>query len=303
MADGGDAAAVLVVAFEELGPARYAAVALAAGAAGEQHLAADLCAGLEHLAFDLVAGAHVRGDLEHAAASAGFDDSFLDGAGFAGVRPGAGGEPTVRHAVAEEAGGGEAGRAALHGLLDQLDDALQLALIRLHALVAALVAHRLEANGRVAAHADHVQRRIQRLHAVQIFAEGGPVPRQAVHDGIGGDVLHRLHELGEVAPVVLAARREGDAAVADQRRRDAVVGAGPHLRIPADLGIEVRVQIDEAGRDQAVRGIDGLRRLGVAKVADAADAAAVDGDVGTACFAAGTVDDGAAGDQQVMGHG
>ena len=303
VADGGDAPPGLVVAAEEFRPARYAAIALAASAAGEQHLAAEFGAALEHVPLHLVAGAHVRRHLVQAAAPAGVHHGLLNGRGFPGIGPGAWGQAAVRHAVAEKAGGGEAHRAALHGFLHQIDDVREFLVVRLHAFVAAFVAHRLEADGGVADEADHVQRWPQRLHAVQILAEGRPVPGQAVHDGVRGDVLHRLHQLGQIAPVALGAGREGDAAVADQRCGHAVVGTRPHLRLPADLRVQVGVQIDEARRHQLASGVDGGAGLFAGQIADAADAAAIDGDVGAFGVRAGTVDDGAAGDDRLVRHG
>ena len=195
----------------------------------------------------------------------------------------------------EETGCGEARGTPFHRFLDEIDDALQLAIVGLCAFVAALVAHGLEADGGVAAHTDDVERRLQGLDAVEVFAERGPIPGQAIHDRVRGDVLNGFHQLGEVAAVVRAAGREGDAAVADQRRRDTVVGAWPHLGIPADLGVQVRVQVHESGGDDLAGGVDRTSGFDALEVADAADAPVVHGNVGAPCLGAAAVDDGPTG--------
>ena len=107
-----------------------------------------------------------------------------------------------------------------------------------------------------------------------------------------GNVLDGLHHAGEEFAVLLPARREGDPAVAEQRGGDAVPSDGRHLGVPADLRIEVRVQVDESRRDDVSLGID---FLGTALVhpTHGRDGVAVNGDVGFDRFVAGSVDYGA----------
>ena len=121
---------------------------------------------LEHRAFHFVARAHVRGHLEQAAAPASLYHGLLYGLRFVGVGPGARRQTPIGYAVAQEPRGGEANRAAFDRFLHQIYDSGQFPLIRLHAFVATLVAHGLEADGGVADQADHVQGRTQRLHRV-----------------------------------------------------------------------------------------------------------------------------------------
>lgn len=71
----------------------------------------------------------------------------------------------------------------------------------------------------------------------------GAVPQHLA--GARPSVFVITHDDGAVQ-MVASNRREGDAAVADQRLRDAMPGRRPQQRIPADLGIQVRVQIDES---------------------------------------------------------
>ena len=57
------------------------------------------------------------------------------------------------------------------------------------------------------------------------------------------------------------------------------------MRIPADLRIEVRMQVDEAGRDGQPFGVDFAPALGV-HLADGRYRTVVDGDVSRYWFAA-----------------
>ena len=67
-------------------------------------------------------------------------------------------------------------------------------------------------------------------------------------------LLHDLHQRRQKLPVLGLARRERDGAVAHEHGRDAVVDGGRHLRLPERVRVQVRVQVDEARRDdEAVR--------------------------------------------------
>jgi len=74
------------------------------------------------------------------------------------------------------------------------------------------------------------------------------------------------------------------------------------IGIPADLRIEVRVQIDEAGRDDMPFGVDLALALG-RDLADFGDPAIGDSDVAMERLCAGSVDNGSTTDHDVMGHG
>ena len=140
---------------------------------------------------------------------------------------------------------GEAKCALLHRLAGQRHDLLDL--LRRRLLLDGAFAHDVEAGRAVSHQAADVDHRPQPLERVEIAAVGLPVPGQASQDRMFRNVLHGLHHAGEELPILVAAGREGDPAVAEQSRGDPVPGDGRHLRIPADLGIEVGVQIDEAG--------------------------------------------------------
>ena len=55
-------------------------------------------------------------------------------------------------------------------------------------------------------------------------------------------------------------RGEAEAAVAEHHRGDAVPAGDRAVRVPADLGVVVGVQVDEAGRDDQPVGVDDPRR-------------------------------------------
>ena len=93
------------------------------------------------------------------------------------------------------------------------------------------------------------------------------------------DVLDRLHHLGEVLAVLGAHRRERHAAVAHHHRRHAVPARRREQRVPADLRVEMGVQVDEARRDQPVGRVD-LASAAAVDLADRDDAVAADPDVG-----------------------
>ena len=64
------------------------------------------------------------------------------------------------------------------------------------------------------------------------------------------------------------------------------------------------MEVDEPGRDVPAVGVDRApRRAGVAGLGDRGDAVAVDRDVGPPARRAGAVDDGAVGDDEIVGHG
>ena len=95
---------------------------------------------------------------------------------------------------------------------------------------------------------------------VEVLAVRLPVPAQPGHDALGRDVLDRLHQPRQELAVLGLAGREGDAAVAHHDRGDAVPAGRGRQRVPADLRVEMSVDVDEAGRDQRALGVDHARR-------------------------------------------
>ena len=195
----------------------------------------------------------------------------------------AGNRTAVRDAMAAVAVGREAHRTAVDRLADQ---SRHLALLVLGCvLFDTTLAHHEVAQRAVADHARDIDAGTEAFDGVQVAAVVHPVPGQAREDRLARDVLDGLHHAGQEFAVLGATGREGDAAVADQRRRDTVAGDRSDVWIPADLRVEVGMQIDEAGGDGHPFGVDFAPPLGV-HLADGRYRAGVDGDVSGYWFAA-----------------
>ena len=144
------------------------------------------------------------------------------------------------------------------------------------------------------------------LHRVQVLREALPAPADALGERRPGDVLDTLHQLDEPLLASRLHRGEADAAVAADDGGHAVHAGRLQQAVPTDLAVVVGVDVDEARGDDAAGGIDGLRRLplqsGVVAVAatNFDDPAVLDPDVGPERLVPGAVDDGAAGDRQVV---
>jgi hypothetical protein len=181
--------------------------------------------------------------------------------------------------------GAEPDRALLHRLGDQLPHALELGGRRRPIVLADHVvpdAARADEGGNV----DRGTR--PQLETPEVVAEGPPV----LHDA------EVLRGRGVLAGHPIVDRRDGRA-LAGHFRRDAL----EHLaRRPAvDQHVEFRLseQIDEAGRDDQIRGINRCRGGGALQRSDRGDAVAGDADVAAVPGRAGAVDDPAMGDQHV----
>ncbi len=166
-------------------------------------------------------------------------------------------------------------------------------------------------------------------HRVKLFRRGRArvhADRRVAHDAVrdeAGDVdrrphlLDRRHVLAERPPLSLAdvaqdhadrrhgsplrvVGRDAGAAVADDVGRHALHQLEVHRR-RQHRGVVVRVDVDEARRNDASRGVDLPRRLLATKVTDRGDPPAADRDVRPGARRPRAVEDGAAGDQEVVG--
>ena len=256
----------------------------------------DLAAGVGQVRR--VAFAKARRGLEDGAVLA---EHAADGEQFLGVGMRAGHRAPVGNPMQEGAGGGEAERAVADGLVDQVAhprDVVGAGRI----LVQAALAHGVVAHGAMSDHPADVDALGHGVDGVEVFAVGLPVPRQARHDGFPGDVLHGFHELREIAAVLGLAGGEGHAAVAEHDGGNAVVARRRGRGIPTKLGVEVRVDVHEAGRHVLASGIDfvGASRL---DRADLGHPVSIDGYVRSDGGAAGTVHHLAVSDHDVVAHG
>ena len=169
--------------------------------------------------------------------------------------PGAGDRTAVGDGVQQRPRGREPQRAGVHGLVDQLRHRRDVVLGGRRVVQAAL-AHGVVADGAVADHPADVRTLGEATHGAEVLAVGDPVPRQTAEDGVPGDVLDALHQLGQVRAVLGAAGRERDAAVAHDHAGHAVPAARRADRIPCQLSVQVRVGVDETGRHDPAVSLD-----------------------------------------------
>ena len=237
--------------------------------------------------------------LEHALAQSAHD--LTDGEQLLRSGPRAGYLTAVGGLVQVGPRRGEAERAADQGLLDEpahREDVLGGGVV----LVDGPVAHGRHPHRAVTDHPADVDALGHPGVAVEVLGVGLPVPREAGQDRRRGDVLDRLHHRGQLLAVLRLARRERHAAVAHHRGGHAMPARHRAHRVPGQLGVEVGVDVDEARGHQPAGGVVGLCRLTGAG-ADLHDAITDDGHVGDPGGSAGAVDDRAAANHEVVGHG
>ncbi len=163
----------------------------------------------------------------------------------------------------------------------------------------AALAHHVDAQRRVRQERGDVHRERAPVERVEVLGERLPLPLDALVQRGAGDVLHAFHQLDEAFVLVGAHRREADPAVADHDRGDAVARRRIQDRVPGRLTVVVRVDVDEAGRDDAPGRVDDLACVAVDVLADGDDHAVADGDVTHEPGTTGAVDDRPTGDLQL----
>ena len=159
------------------------------------------------------------------------------------------------------------------------------------------IPHRYAANRRVTDKEAGV-RRERAVDAVEIFAEGPPVPRHSRSERSERHALDPGEHAHQVVPVVGTERRDREAAVAADDGRHAVQWGRRQRRVPEHLGVVMRMDVDEAGCDDLALGVDRVRRL-LVDLADRRDPAVADSDVGDPAGRPRTVDDRATADDHV----
>ncbi len=217
-----------------------------------------------------------------------------------GPRPGD--VAAVGHAVPQRARRRPAERAARQRLVEEARHRLELLGRRRRRLVEAPLAHGVVAERGVTDHAADVDAEGRAVEPREVVAVRLPVPREPVEDAPCGDVLDRLHHLRDVGVVVGSLHRgERHATVADHDGRDAVPARRRPDRVPRELGVEVRVHVDESRRDEATIGVE-LAGAALGHRADRDDPIAVDGHVRGSRRRARAVDERAVPDHEVV-HG
>ena len=218
---------------------------------------------------------------------------------FGGER--AGHRLTVDRHVRDRARGRHTERAGLDRLAHDDGHRFDVGLGRGLVLRAPL-AHHVAAHGAVGdlrADVDHLRHPVDR---VEVLGEGLPAPLDPVREGGAGDVLDALHEADQPVVLVGMHRREPHAAVAHHDGRDPVPARRREHRVPGDLAVEVRVDVDETGGDDHAAGIDRLAGARVLELTDLGDPVAVDRHVRSPRLRTRPVDERPPADHQVM-HG
>ena len=210
-----------------------------------------------------------------------------------------GGHGAIRAVVIHQVGG-EPERARRERVVEQRRDARHLVRGR-RAFPRVEPQHR-EPQGDVAD-----ERRVVRRHAhaaldrAAVLGPRGPIPRQMRRERTFREVLEEREDLHDLAAHrgIGVNGREREAAVAHHHRGDAVAGQRLEIGLPPHDAVEVRVALDEAGRDDAAARVDdalaGERRE---RGRHLADEATRDAHVGATCGRPGAVDDETVADQE-----
>ena len=85
------------------------------------------------------------------------------------------------------------------------------------------------------------------LERVEVLAESGPVPRHALFQGDQGHPLDLGHHAADVVRVLGVDGGQGEPAISPDHRRHAVDVRGRRGGIPEQLGVVVRVGVDDPG--------------------------------------------------------
>ena len=200
-------------------------------------------------------------------------------------------------AMVERARGREAERAGAHGLGRErahLGDLFRRGFLELRGALA----HDEHAQGAVRQLGAEIHVARPRLERVEILAEGFPRPVQPFVERRAGNVLDAFHQFDQALAILDLHRREADAAIAHHRRGDAMPARGLQMRIPGRLAVIVRMDVDEARRDQQALGVD-LLGAAAGDLADGGDLAVLHRDIGFVQRRAGAVGHRAAADDQI----
>jgi hypothetical protein len=141
------------------------------------------------------------------------------------------------------------------------------------------------------------------VQAVQILRKRLPVPTHAELHGAQRDCLDTVHHPHVEITIPRPGRRKAEAALTDADRGDAEPAGQRRVRIPVELGVVVRVEIDRAWSDDATPRVDLLRASRLDAATHAGDAAVLDADVGLIARHTGTVDHRSATNDEIeLGH-
>ena len=137
------------------------------------------------------------------------------------------------------------------------------------------------------------------VDAVEVVAERRPVPRHTGRERGGRHALDAGEHVQEVVAVLRPQRRDREAAVPADDGRHPVQRRRAQRRVEEDLGVVVRVDVDEAGRDDLSTRID-RSSGGFVDLADCDDSPVTDADGAGSRGCARSVDDGSIADEHVQ---
>ena len=147
----------------------------------------------------------------------------------------------------------------------------------------------------------------ERLHLADFVRVGQAVDR--AHDfaahGVVADQRADVEAEAEFSKLVEPGReiQFGTAAIAGDDGGDAIEQEIIAARVSFHTAFDVRVNVDEAGGEDALVGIDGAGRGGGGKAAYGGDAAVLDGEVGALPGVAAAIDHAGVADQDVVVRG
>ena len=163
------------------------------------------------------------------------------------------------------------------------------------------ISHHHAAHRRVPGHERHVERGASAIDGIEVLARRVPSPRHAGAQRLERHAFDARQHAHDVVAVGVGERRDGEPAVAPDHGRDAVQRRRREPRVPEDLRVEMRVDVDEPRCDDQTVGVDGLAR-GFAERArrgNAHDAAVAHADVGVPAGRARAIDDESTGNCEI----
>src|SRR5205814_10333134 len=100
------------------------------------------------------------------------------------------------------------------------------------------------------------QRASEALDQPEILWERFKLPSHPFRERLGIHVLDVLEGSADERLMLWPNRRQGETAIAGNDGRDPVVRRRCQIRVPEDLSVEMRMNIDESRCDDAAPGID-----------------------------------------------
>ena len=237
----------------------------------------------------------VRNPLQHACT--GVFEAQCDGAHFSVRRADCGRQVAIRCAMNHRACRRKAERTGFDRITHE-DAHFGNFSIGCRFALRAAITHHIDAQRAVRNLRGHVNVARAGFQYVEIIAEAFPIPCEALGQRRARNVFDAFHQADQRVVVLLAHRREADAAIAHDHRCRAMNGRRRHALVPCRLTIVMRVNIDPARRHEMPARVDLFAARG-AHVAHRDDHAFVDGHIRLARRVARAVDQCAATDNNI----